>query len=266
MSRPTLLELRADPDLDADQVDFITEDEGEQLYDDDDEVQRAAGSSKGGWIAAEPTELSKLKKEDLIYDLVEQIGKVKALLQHSATLRKVVKNAEALYEETKDENRELQNGLVKAKKELQEVKQAARDARRNQGKEAMETPPCDQTPGSNWGGGVKRSAKFPDPPTLNDGTKPTFKVWSKQVENKLLFNADWYANDDPILEKAKVAVIQTYVDGEAANHLYSWLEAKEDNGKTISVKELMQFLEHRFEDPGRRLNARQELKKLKLSL
>ena len=31
----------------------------------------------------------------------------------------------------------------------------------------------------------KRSAKFPDPPILDDGLKPIFQVWNNQMKSKL---------------------------------------------------------------------------------
>ena len=122
----------------------------------------------------------------------------------------------------------------------------------------------DITPGSAIGG--KSSRKFPDPPILEDGKKPTFRVWNSQLRNKLSSNADWFVSEDPEdPDKVKVAYIETRVDGKAAEHLYPWLEARRDVGKVISVKDVIQFLENVFEDPDRRLKARQELKKLKMS-
>ena len=112
----------------------------------------------------------------------------------------------------------------------------------------------------------KRSAKFPDPPILEDGEKPTFRIWNAQIQNKLRINADWYTHDDPeVEEQSKVAYIQTRTDGKAAKHLYTWLEDKQDGNERIYVEDVIQCLENLFEDPDRRLKARHELKKTKMS-
>jgi hypothetical protein len=112
----------------------------------------------------------------------------------------------------------------------------------------------------------KRSAKFPDPPILEDGEKPTFRIWNAQIQNKLRINADWYTHDDPdVEEQSKVAYIQTRTDGKAAKHLYTWLEDKQDGNKMVHVEDVIQCLENLFEDPDRRLKARHELKKMKMS-
>jgi hypothetical protein len=112
----------------------------------------------------------------------------------------------------------------------------------------------------------KRSAKFPDPPILEDGEKPTFRIWNAQMQHKLRINADWYAHDDPdVTEQSKVAYIQTRTDGKAAKHLYTWLEDKQDGNKRVYIEDVIQCLENLFEDPDRRLKARHELKKMKMS-
>lgn len=60
-----------------------------------------------------------------------------------------------------------------------------------------------------------------------------------------------------------MAYIKTRVDGKAAEHLYPWLEAQED--REIYVEEVIQCLENVFEDPDRRLKAREHLKKLRMA-
>ena len=131
------------------------------------------------------------------------------------------------------------------------------------------SPTRERTPGttaSSAGGKGKRSAKFPDPPILEDGVKPTFRVWNDQMKSKLQINDDWFNQEDPErVEHAKVAYIKTRVDGKAAEHLYPWLEAQEATGTPIYVETVIQCLENVFEDPDRRLKARAQLKKLRMT-
>ena len=47
----------------------------------------------------------------------------------------------------------------------------------------------------------KHSAKFPDLPILNNGLKPTFRVWNDQMKSKLQINDDWF--DQPDLDEAE---------------------------------------------------------------
>ena len=124
--------------------------------------------------------------------------------------------------------------------------------------------PREGTPKSNASDNIKkRSAKFPDPPILDDSIKPTFRVWNNQMKSKLRINDDWFDCPDPKkVEHAKVAYIKTRVDGKAAEHLYPWLEAQ--SGREIYVEEVIQCLKNVFENPDRRLKAREQLKKLKM--
>ena len=124
--------------------------------------------------------------------------------------------------------------------------------------------PREGTPKSNASDTTKkRSAKFPDPPILDDGIKPTFWVWNDQMKSKLRINDDWFNRPDPEeAEHAKVSYIKTRVDGKAAEHLYPWLEAQ--SGRDVYVEEVIQCLENVFEDPDRRLKAREQLKKLRM--
>jgi hypothetical protein len=113
--------------------------------------------------------------------------------------------------------------------------------------------------------GSGRTAKFPDPPMLTDGKEPTYRAWSGHVQNKLRSNADWFYRDDPDQEEdAKVAYIKTRVGGKAYDHLSPHLEAERDAGRNPTSKEVLKFLENVFEDPDRRIKARQELKGLKM--
>ena len=113
----------------------------------------------------------------------------------------------------------------------------------------------------------KRSAVFPNPPVLTDGEKPTFRVWVDHVKSKLRVNADWYDQEDEVkAERTKIDFIKIFVEGKAADHLYSWLEAEELRGNTdIAVEEALLCLEKVFLDKDRRLKARTELGKLKMA-
>ena len=99
--------------------------------------------------------------------------------------------------------------------------------------------PREGTPKSNTSDAAKkRSAKFPDPPILDDGLKPTFRVWNDQMKSKLRINDDWFDQpDQDKAEHARVAYIKTRVDGKAAEHLYPWLEAQAD--REIYVEEVI---------------------------
>jgi hypothetical protein len=85
------------------------------------------------------------------------------------------------------------------------------------------------------------------------------------MKNKLQENVDWFENDDAALEeRAKLAHVLTQVTGKATDHLYPWLEAKRDSGTPPTVDEVFKFLEQIFEDPDRKLKAKQNLRKLKM--
>ena len=111
----------------------------------------------------------------------------------------------------------------------------------------------------------KRSAKFPDPPVLENGEKPTFRVWNDQMKSKLRINADWFDQEDPSeAELARVAYIKTRIDGKAAEHLFPWIEAQEAAGNEIYVETVLQCLKNVFEDPDRKNKARKALQKFRM--
>ncbi len=99
----------------------------------------------------------------------------------------------------------------------------------------------------------QRSAKFRDPPQLSDGTNPSFRKWVMQMEHKFEVNHDHFTSD-----RAKVAYIVDRVDGEAYDLIESYLEA---NHRSTS-SELVELLGKRFNDPHRRLKAKDQLMKL----
>ncbi len=109
----------------------------------------------------------------------------------------------------------------------------------------------------------KHSVKFPDSLILNDGLKPTFRVWNDQMKSKLRINDDWFNQSDlDEAEHIRVAYIKIQVDSKAVKHLYSWLEAQ--SGRAIYVEEVIQCLENIFEDSDCCLKAQEQLKKFKM--
>ncbi|KAL9615648.1 MAG: hypothetical protein Q9160_009356 [Pyrenula sp. 1 TL-2023] len=87
----------------------------------------------------------------------------------------------------------------------------------------------------------KRSAKFPDPEKLSDGKKPVFREWH-----------------------TKLAYIKTRVEGEAASYLYPYMEARDREGQGVTTTSVLRFLKDIYEDPNKRSNARDALRKLKM--
>ena len=111
----------------------------------------------------------------------------------------------------------------------------------------------------------KRSPKYPDPPTLIDGTDPTFKEWETGLKNKFLFNEDWYEDASQTRVHAKqVAYIQTTVKGKAFEHLDSFLDQHEGSNEVVTADMCRKFLKQVFDDPDKRLKDRSELNKLRL--
>lgn len=112
----------------------------------------------------------------------------------------------------------------------------------------------------------KRSAKFSDPPVLTDGVDPTFKMWSVQLQDKFIQNYDWFEKDDLVKEEqAKIAYVKNHVKGKAFEHLYPFLESKEEEGENLYLEEVVTYLENIFEDPAKRIKAQREIKNLKMS-
>ncbi|KAF2834447.1 hypothetical protein M501DRAFT_1001054, partial [Patellaria atrata CBS 101060] len=64
--------------------------------------------------------------------------------------------------------------------------------------------------------GDDKIKKFPDPLELTDGKKPTYKEWKN--------------------ERAKTAYIKTRISGEAAEHMYPFLESEEDDFQSTFIR------------------------------
>ena len=90
-------------------------------------------------------------------------------------------------------NKQLKEQASKKKAPTPIIQSTETDTRRSKTRHESRQ----DTPGSNTSvNKVKRSAKFPDPPVLDDGQDPTFQIWVSQMRNKLIENADWFKNDD----------------------------------------------------------------------
>ncbi|KAF2177356.1 hypothetical protein K469DRAFT_720688, partial [Zopfia rhizophila CBS 207.26] len=144
------------------------------------------------WVEMDPTEIAN--------ELYEQILYIKALEQQTDTLFHIANDA--LHAES-----EIAEALRPSKVETQAEKAAdetpSQPAKQRQTRQNARFPSLcggsssalHRTLGSVYATHLsvsqgKRSAKFPDPPILDDGVNPTFKNWNKQMRNKLRLNAD----------------------------------------------------------------------------
>lgn len=70
-----------------------------------------------------------------------------------------------------------------------------------------------------------RSAKYPNPATLTDRVKPTYKEWAVGLRDKLIINADWYQGGTEVETHARqVAYLKTTIKEKAFEHLISYLD------------------------------------------
>ncbi|KAF2183760.1 hypothetical protein K469DRAFT_710561, partial [Zopfia rhizophila CBS 207.26] len=124
-------------------------------------------------------------KKQLANELYEQILYIKALEQQTDTLFRIANDA--LHAES-----EIAEALRPSKVEVQ-VEKAADETPLQPAKQRQTRQYArflSLHGGSSPALHRKRSAKFPDPPILDDGVNPTFKNWNKQMKNKLRLNAD----------------------------------------------------------------------------
>ena len=179
-------------------------------------------------------------------------------------LKEQVKDQKSLLEDYRNINKQLKEQTSKIRPSLL-VPSTETDKRASKSRQDRQESRQD-TPGSALSTDKsKRSAKFPDPPVLDDGQDPTFQIWVSQMRNKLSENADWFENEDPDKqEQSRVAYIQTRIKGKAADHLYPWLESKRENLDEVMVEDVIQVLQNVFDDPDKRIKARDSLKQMKM--
>lgn len=110
----------------------------------------------------------------------------------------------------------------------------------------------------------ERSAKLPDPPALTDGKNPLYHSWYRLMKNKLLVNDDHFRvfDDDERCEQAKVAYIYSRCAGDALEHLTSLTKDYERQGNELVADDVFGFLDSIFENPHRRKEARDSLRRL----
>ena len=111
----------------------------------------------------------------------------------------------------------------------------------------------------------QRTLKYRHPPTLTDGVDPTYEEWEEGLKDKLHMNADWY---DDVDERGAhvnwVIYVKSTVQGKAFDHLIAYLK-QFDKNETVTVEMCRQYLKRVFDDPDKRMKAREELHKLKLN-
>jgi hypothetical protein len=111
-------------------------------------------------------------------------------------------------------------------------------------------------------GSSSKSEKHPDPPIFYDHpTKDTipFKVWVKQISNKLVANNDRFPTSFE-----KMAYIEGRLGGTAAINLQPYLEEGNPN-QVMDHIELLQHLRGEYEDPHELLKAKEEFKTLTMA-
>ncbi|KAF2194013.1 hypothetical protein K469DRAFT_709503, partial [Zopfia rhizophila CBS 207.26] len=209
------------------------------------------------WVEMDPTEITD--------ELHEQILYIKALEQQTDTLFRIANDALHAESETTEALRPSKVETQAEKAALETPSQSAKQRQTRQNARfpslrGRSSPALLRTPGAATQQELttpgSRSAKFPDPPILDDSVNPTFKNWNKQMRNKLRLNADWYDCDDPdATEAARIAYIQTHVTGKASDFLNPFLDAREDRGEEVAVEEVIQYLQSVFKDPDQRIKA-----------
>lgn len=110
---------------------------------------------------------------------------------------------------------------------------------------------------------VKRSPKFPDPPTWhNDPAHDkglTFKVWLRKLHNKLDSNADHYPED-----RDRMGAIENFLGGQAAEDIMPYLEEGHPN-RIETSDALLEWLEAEYDDPNLKVEAKSEYNALMMS-
>jgi hypothetical protein len=107
--------------------------------------------------------------------------------------------------------------------------------------------------------GSSKSEKHPDPPVFYDDPSKDaipFKVWAKQISNKLVANHDRFPTSFE-----KMAYIEGRLGGTAAVNLQPYLEEGNPN-QVMDHIELLQHLRGEYEDPHELLKAKEEFKAL----
>jgi hypothetical protein len=110
-----------------------------------------------------------------------------------------------------------------------------------------------------------RSGKLPDPPIFYDDKVKdnglSFKAWYRQMENKLLVNADHF----PLGEKndrAKMAYVESRVGGSVSESLAPYVD-KDNAHRYTTCDEVMKHLWQEYNNPNEKADARAEYAALK---
>ncbi|KAJ5118154.1 uncharacterized protein N7515_010377 [Penicillium bovifimosum] len=106
--------------------------------------------------------------------------------------------------------------------------------------------------------GIQRSAKLPNATIMDDGESVKFVPWRREIENKLLLNADHYPT-----EKHRMAYVANRCAGKAQAQLQPRLEPDaKDQYRT--AEEMLDHLQLVFRDPQQRRIALREYGELKM--
>lgn len=225
--------------------------------------------------------LGKLNKQELIKELIDQTIARKAYKTQAKHLFDFVNQVTAEKSELKADKQTLREQNKLLRRELEKAKAAAREStepdtdhtphQSREGTREPAPPPAANrqislAPSTFSGAGGQRSPKHKDPPTLTDGKNPTFLEWESGVKDKLKANADWYTgHTDEQTHIRQVLFLKGTVSGKAFDHLTAYLARRDEAGTIATVDMCREYLQKRFDDPHRRLKARDELNALKLS-
>lgn len=108
---------------------------------------------------------------------------------------------------------------------------------------------------------AKRSAKIDSAPIYyHDKAKDTlsFPAWYRQIENKLIINADHFDND-----RAKCAHIESRLGGNASANLQPYLSHTHPNAIT-TAKAMLEHLRSEYHDPTAVRKAKEKFKALEM--
>ena len=154
-----------------------------------------------------------------------------------------------------------------------DLKEELRDLRRQQSRQPTSPSPLGEleprhqsiVTASTTAASSQRTPKYRHPPTLTDGVDPTYEEWEEGLKDKLHMNADWYDVDERRAHANRVMIyVKSTVQGKAFDHLIAYLK-QFDKNETVTVEMCRQYLKRAFDDPDKRMKAREELHKLKLN-